>query len=283
MQLLLFFFLILKSFIKYITLVWLTLLVIASIEAFFIFKNKHSAISFLRPFPIHKTYDFYPTITILYKLYCNFVFDIVFIRVIYKPSLFRLLSIKPILVSIALSYFGINRLFLKLVKLFFSSWNFPDLSDFLAINYTNPLDARRLYFYKNKWILYSATNRAIDVVFETAVSLKGQQGAPAYGSICNNWYKTYFYKVPRYSGFASDNLLDYNAGPIRFEILAWDFTIVVYNESQIPEFLVEVFPFIKQTWQISDNNVLFINNDLFLIRYNLTIITNYMKYLIVYI
>jgi len=106
---------------------------------------------YLQPTLIVKVRDLYPTITILYMLYCNLIFDITYIRVKNKKTLFGFFNLKSLIWASFLSFFGLNKLVLKLVKFFLVSRYYKDISDYLSTIYFNPWDKRKLFYFNKQW------------------------------------------------------------------------------------------------------------------------------------
>jgi len=144
-----------KKTVLCVTSAWVLLIFLAINESNKILRYhpRDATISpiYLQPMTVVKVCDLYPTITILYTLYCNFIFDITYIRVKTKKPLFSFISLKSLAWTIFLSFFGLNKLILKLIKFFLISRYYKDISDYLYITYFNPEDNRKLLYFDEQW------------------------------------------------------------------------------------------------------------------------------------
>jgi len=149
-----FLFRILKLITTYITIFWFIAVLIAIKESSKIVnydpKSKKICPLFLQPTSIFKVHDKYPTITLIYDLYCNFIFDITYIRIKYRGSLYKLFRLKTLIEAIILSYFGLSKFIFKIIKMAIMATEYSDISDFILVYYSTVSDNRKLLFRDNK-------------------------------------------------------------------------------------------------------------------------------------
>jgi len=192
-----------KNIVVYITTSWFLLILIAFRESSKIVNYRHESKKicavFLQPTPLYKTHDKYATITLLYTLYCNFIFDIAYIRIKYPGSLYKFFRFRSLLEAMILSYFGLNKLIIKIIKIMIIAQEFEDFGDFILVQYTTIGDNRKLYFKNNKWIANPDPLSVIRGVLGSRVSLSKIQldhmcsaltKVHIDNTIINNEYKT---------------------------------------------------------------------------------------------
>jgi len=156
---------ILKTIIACITIFWFIAVFIAILESSKIVnydpKTKKICALFLYPTPLFKVHDKYPTITLVYDLYCNFIFDITYIRIKYKGSSYEFFRL------IILSYFGLSKFFFKFIKMTFFTTEYKDISDLILIYYSTASDNRNLFFRDNKWTANPDAIKIINKILES--------------------------------------------------------------------------------------------------------------------
>ena len=118
--------------------------------------------SSLRPIKINYVLDGYPLGTILYHLYCNHVFNITYMRVKNNNHIFCFYTIKNIAFIIFLSFFGINKLFLKLARSIIHFHKAKAIVPFLVNYNLNFFDKRMLLLIDNKWVANPKKNYWLD-------------------------------------------------------------------------------------------------------------------------
>lgn len=145
------------KYLVFITTTWAFCVGLAFYESSCILKSRPVKLgggffnSFLEPELIHPTRESYPLITLFSKLFKNFTFGIAYTRVKFRGSLLHLVRIRALIMTIFLSFFGLNRLFFKLVAYVLYSQEYGSLQEFLIRNFYNPDDTRRLYFKDGEW------------------------------------------------------------------------------------------------------------------------------------
>jgi len=90
--------------------------------------------------------------------------------------------------------------------------------------------------------------------------------------------KIKFCAAERSLGLISDNLINYNAGPLYFEVLHSERTILITNMSCWDFCIPDALPVIKGVWEIPDENITFIDKNQVIIKYDVNIISNYLFY-----
>jgi len=90
--------------------------------------------------------------------------------------------------------------------------------------------------------------------------------------------KIAFYVGERSLGLMSDNLINYNAGPVYFEVSHGDRTIIITNMSCWDFLLPDVLPIVKSVWEVPDENIIHNDKTKIIIKYDVNIISNYLFY-----
>jgi len=152
---------------------------------------------YLQPIPVVKTYGSFPNINILCILYCNFIFDLTYLRVKYKKKIYKLFRLKPLLEAIILSYFGLNKLIIKLIKAIIISRHFVDIADYIYIYYNNLGDTRKLFYYNNNWEANPDPIKALRLIIDSQTQLSSSQ-LYKISNIIDNTVKL-IKKSPKYS------------------------------------------------------------------------------------
>jgi len=163
--------LLLLQYFKIVVSVWLFFVVLAVFESNKILKIKPLLNdagffnSYIRPQRIHPQLNNYPLITLLYKIYCNFIFEITYTRIKYPNYWYNFFNFKNVFITILLSLFGLNRIFLKIVKFLFFSKKFKNLEDFLIVYFQNANDTRIIIYYNGCWV----TNPNFEIIFQNII------------------------------------------------------------------------------------------------------------------
>jgi len=94
--------------------------------------------------------------------------------------------------------------------------------------------------------------------------------------------KERFHPVERINGFSSDNLINYNAGPINFKVCPENFTIVITNHSKWASILPEILPTLMGIWGFNEANIISKTETEVIIMYDIIILSKYLEYNIVF-
>jgi len=138
-------------------------------------RGQTSSPLYLQPLLIVKVCDLYPTTTILYKLYCNFIFDITYIRVNNKKPLFSLYDFKNLFWAIFFSFLGLNKLALKWIKSVLMSRYYKNISDYLFTAYFNSKDRRKLLYFNKQWHIDSTSKLIAKFLVEAGYNIPPTQ------------------------------------------------------------------------------------------------------------
>ena len=91
---------------------------------------------------------------ILFIAYWNFVFNITYLKILYGKWFFlKNIKIKNIIERLFLMYFGISKLFIKLMIHIFKIYKKNNIEDYLLIFFLNPEDNRIILRINNKWVV----------------------------------------------------------------------------------------------------------------------------------
>lgn len=79
-----------------------------------------------------------------------------------------------------------------------------------------------------------------------------------------------------------DNCINYNAGPIRFELLTQYNTIRIYTTLEWINLLPDLLEKTKGIWKYKDSNLKKINDVEYHVTYDIKILNRYLEYLILF-
>lgn len=83
--------------------------------------------------------------------------------------------------------------------------------------------------------------------------------------------------------YESDNLLDYYAGPIKFEISGINQTISIKTSTKWNFLLLDCLDIVKNAWNIKNDDILSQTENEIVIKYDINIISLYIEYSIIFL
>ncbi len=91
-----------------------------------------------------------------------------------------------------------------------------------------------------------------------------------------------FWGTERIIGYTTDNLINYNAGPIQIRVLGWTKEIEISTSEKYKHLLNDFLSTAKEVWEFNDTNIVQKNELCFIIKFDLKIICNFLDNNIVY-
>lgn len=94
----------------------------------------------------------------------------------------------------------------------------------------------------------------------------------------------HFLYTERDLGYSTDNLIDYNAGPVNFSISTWSEQITVtVTSSEWNFFLKELKPVLMEAWALRDSDFISETDSKFVIGVNYSNLCLYLAHNIIYV
>ena len=116
------------------------------------FKNKLIGVCFLKPAIIGPEMSEFSTLELITKLYKNYVFELVYIRISCQGKYIKFYGIKSIKIIIIKSLLSTLLFLIQFIKFLFHFKRKINFTEFIYLNYDNTDDARKLSFVNNKWL-----------------------------------------------------------------------------------------------------------------------------------
>ena len=115
-----------------------------------ILRNKNST-QFLKPILIGPEFGEYSILELLSKIYKNYIFDIIYIRVAVPGTFLKFYGLKALKTILITSFLACIIFSIQFIKFIFNFKRNINFTEFLYLNYDNFNDSRNLSFINNGW------------------------------------------------------------------------------------------------------------------------------------